>query len=207
MSDLPRNGVTRAARLARLPVGFAGRTALGSGKRLGGQPAELVAQEIQQRTADQVFRVLGELKGGAMKLGQALSIFEAALPPEIAEPYRATLTRLQESAPPLPARTIHKVLAGGPARHRCRTGRAHRRPRSAALRSLARSADQSGRAHRPICRAPPGALPRHRHPEPRAGAAEDPRVGRRDRLSRRRPAAGARRRRRDHQARDRRRGH
>ena len=104
--------VTRAARLARLPVGFAGRTALGTGKRLGGRPAELVTQEIQQRTADQVFRVLGELKGGAMKLGQALSVFEAALPPEIAEPYRATLTRLQESAPPLPARTIHKVLAG-----------------------------------------------------------------------------------------------
>jgi HSP20 family molecular chaperone IbpA len=47
-----------------------------------------------------------------MKLGQALSIFEAALPPEIAGPYRATLARLQESAPPLPARTIHKVLAG-----------------------------------------------------------------------------------------------
>ena len=112
MSDLPRHGVTRAARLARLPVGFAGRTALGSGKRLGGRPAELVTREIQQRTADQVFRVLGELKGGAMKLGQALSVFEAALPPEIAEPYRATLTRLQESAPPLPAGTIHKVLAG-----------------------------------------------------------------------------------------------
>ena len=112
MSDLPRHGVTRTARLARLPVGFAGRTALGTGRRLGGRPAELVAQEIQQRTAEQVFRVLGELKGGALKLGQALSIFEAALPPEIAEPYRATLTRLQESAPPLPARTIHKVLAG-----------------------------------------------------------------------------------------------
>ena len=75
-------------------------------------PAEVVAQEIQRRTAEQVFRVLGELKGGAMKLGQALSIFEAALPPEIACPYRATLARLQESAPPLPARTIHKVLAG-----------------------------------------------------------------------------------------------
>ena len=112
MSDLPRHGVTRTARLARLPVGFAGRTALGTGKRLGGRPADLVNREIQQRTADQVFRVLGELKGGAMKLGQALSVFEATLPPEIAEPYRATLTRLQESAPPLPALTIHKVLAG-----------------------------------------------------------------------------------------------
>jgi predicted unusual protein kinase regulating ubiquinone biosynthesis (AarF/ABC1/UbiB family) len=46
-----------------------------------------------------------------MKLGQALSIFEAALPPEIAGPYRATLTKLQESAPPLPARSVHQVLA------------------------------------------------------------------------------------------------
>ena len=55
--------------------------------------------------------MLGELKGGAMKFGQALSIFEAALPPEIAEPYRAALTRLQESAPPMPASTVHRVLA------------------------------------------------------------------------------------------------
>ena len=87
-----------------------GRAALGFGKRIGGRSAEIVAQEIQQRTAEQIFRVLGELKGGAMKMGQALSIFEAALPPEIAGPYRATLTKLQESAPPLPARTVHQVL-------------------------------------------------------------------------------------------------
>src|SRR5690348_11349444 len=110
VSDLPRRAVTRTAKLATLPVGLAGRTALGLGKRLGGRPAEIVAQEIQQRTAEQIFKVLGELKGGALKLGQALSIFEAALPPEIAGPYRATLTKLQESAPPLPARTVHQVL-------------------------------------------------------------------------------------------------
>jgi predicted unusual protein kinase regulating ubiquinone biosynthesis (AarF/ABC1/UbiB family) len=111
VNDVPRNPVTRAAKLARLPIGLAGRTAVGVGKRIGGRPAEIVAQEIQQRTADQIFRVLGELKGGAMKFGQALSIFEAALPPEIAGPYRATLTKLQESAPPLPAATVHRVLS------------------------------------------------------------------------------------------------
>jgi predicted unusual protein kinase regulating ubiquinone biosynthesis (AarF/ABC1/UbiB family) len=111
MSDLPRRAVTRSAKLATLPVGLAGRTALGLGKRLGGKPAELVAREIQQRTAEQIFRVLGELKGGALKLGQALSVFEAALPPDLAGPYRATLTRLQESAPPLPVSSVHKVLA------------------------------------------------------------------------------------------------
>ncbi len=111
MTDLPRRAVTRTVKLAALPAGLAGRTVLGLGKRVGGRPAEIVAQEIQQRTAEQIFRVLGELKGGALKLGQALSIFEAALPPELAGPYRATLTRLQDSAPPLPASTVHKVLA------------------------------------------------------------------------------------------------
>ena len=111
VNDVPRNSVTRAAKLAGLPIGLAARTALGVGKRIGGRPAEIVAEEIQQRTAEQIFSVLGELKGGAMKFGQALSIFEAALPAEIAGPYRATLTKLQESAPPLPARTVHQVLA------------------------------------------------------------------------------------------------
>ena len=111
MSDLPRRAVTRTAKLATLPLGFAGRTALGFGKRVGGRPAELVAAEVQARTAEQLFRVLGELKGGAMKFGQALSIFEAALPDELAGPYRATLTKLQDAAPPMPAATVHKVLA------------------------------------------------------------------------------------------------
>ncbi|MEU1393068.1 MULTISPECIES: AarF/UbiB family protein [unclassified Nonomuraea] len=111
MSDLPRRAVTRSAKLATLPLGFAGRAALGLGKRIGGKSAEIVAQEVQQRTAEQIFKVLGELKGGAMKLGQALSIFEAALPPEIVGPYRATFTKLQDAAPPLPVATVHKVLA------------------------------------------------------------------------------------------------
>jgi predicted unusual protein kinase regulating ubiquinone biosynthesis (AarF/ABC1/UbiB family) len=111
MSDLPRRAVTRSARLASLPLGFAGRTAIGLGKRVGGQPAEAVAAEVQRRTAEQLFKVLGELKGGAMKFGQALSVFEAALPEELAGPYRATLVKLQDAAPPMPAATVHGVLA------------------------------------------------------------------------------------------------
>src|SRR3978361_994644 len=114
MSDIPRRAVVRSARLATLPLGIAGRATLGIGKRLGGKPAELVATELQARTAAQMFKVLGELKGGAMKFGQALSVFEAALPEEIAAPYRAALTKLQEAAPPLPAAVGHSVLAGQP---------------------------------------------------------------------------------------------
>ncbi|MGA5797085.1 ABC1 kinase family protein [Streptomyces cellulosae] len=111
MSDLPRKAVTRTAKLAALPLGFAGRATWGLGKRIVGESAELVGRELQQRTADQLFKVLGELKGGAMKFGQALSVFESALPEEVAGPYRAALTKLQEAAPPMPVRTVHGVLA------------------------------------------------------------------------------------------------
>ncbi|AZP20289.1 ABC1 kinase family protein [Streptomyces aquilus] len=110
MSDLPRKAVTRTAKLAALPLGFAGRATWGLGKRIVGESAEIVGRELQQRTADQLFKVLGELKGGAMKFGQALSVFESALPEEVAGPYRAALTKLQEAAPPMPTRTVHGVL-------------------------------------------------------------------------------------------------
>ena len=87
--------------------------------------------EVQQRTAEQLFRTLGELKGGAMKFGQAMSIFEAALPEELAAPYREQLTRLQDSAPPMPTMTVREILAprarrgleGPPGRARPRAGR------------------------------------------------------------------------------------
>lgn len=111
MSDLPRRAVSRTVRLASLPLGYAGRATVGLGKRIGGSPAERVTTELQQRTADQLFKVLGELKGGAMKFGQVLSVFEAALPENLAGPYREALTRLQDAAPPMPAGTVHQVLA------------------------------------------------------------------------------------------------
>ena len=111
VNEIPRHAVSRTARMASLPVGVAGRATLGLGKRLTGRPADEVKLEFQQRTAEQLFRVLGELKGGAMKLGQALSVFEAAMPESLAAPYRESLTRLQQDAPPLPAATVHKVLA------------------------------------------------------------------------------------------------
>jgi predicted unusual protein kinase regulating ubiquinone biosynthesis (AarF/ABC1/UbiB family) len=110
MADLPRKAVARTARLAGLPLGYAGRQALGVGKRLGGAPAEVVMSEVQARTAAQLFKTLGELKGGAMKFGQALSIFEGALPEEVAAPYRAQLTKLQDAAPPMSAAVVHQQL-------------------------------------------------------------------------------------------------
>lgn len=110
MTELPRKAFSRSARLAALPLGYAGRTAVGFGRRLGGAPADAVLTEVQQRTAEQLFRTLGELKGGAMKFGQALSVFEAALPDELVAPYRENLTRLQDDAPPMPTQTVRDQL-------------------------------------------------------------------------------------------------
>ncbi|THV42198.1 ABC1 kinase family protein [Glycomyces buryatensis] len=97
-------------KLASLPLGLAGRATVGLGKRVTGLADEILGEQAQRRTAEHVFSVLGQLKGGAMKLGQALSIFEAALPEHLAAPYRQALTKLQNSAPPLPAASVHGVL-------------------------------------------------------------------------------------------------
>lgn len=111
MTDLPRRGIARSARLAQVPLGVAGRTARGWGQRLGGRSAEEVTAEQRRRTAEQLFTVLGNLKGGAMKVGQQLSVLEAAFPEDLAEPFRDALTRLQDAAPPMAAETVHEILA------------------------------------------------------------------------------------------------
>ena len=110
MTDITRGQHRRNARLATLPIGMAGRAAAGFGKRMVGKDKDEVNQELLEKAADQLFSVLGELKGGAMKVGQAMSIMEAAIPDEFGEPFREALTKLQAEAPPLPAPKVHKVL-------------------------------------------------------------------------------------------------
>ncbi|MGB9226177.1 ABC1 kinase family protein [Mycobacterium sp.] len=108
--DIKRGRAARNAKLASLPVGMAGRAALGFGKRLTGKSKDEVNAELMEKAANQLFTVLGDLKGGAMKVGQALSVMEAAIPEQFGEPYREALTKLQKDAPPLPANKVHRVL-------------------------------------------------------------------------------------------------
>jgi predicted unusual protein kinase regulating ubiquinone biosynthesis (AarF/ABC1/UbiB family) len=110
VTDIKRGRAARNAKLASLPVSFAGRAALGFGKRLTGMSRDEVNAELMEKAANQLFTVLGELKGGAMKVGQALSVMEAAIPEQFGEPYREALTKLQKDAPPLPAAKVHRVL-------------------------------------------------------------------------------------------------
>ncbi|RBA39486.1 AarF/ABC1/UbiB kinase family protein [Dietzia maris] len=110
MSDLPRTSSRRAARLAGLPLGIAGRAAGSLGRRALGRGDGDLSEELADQAAEQVFAVLGELKGGAMKVGQALSVFEAGMPDKYAEPFREALTKLQAEAPPMPAAEVERVL-------------------------------------------------------------------------------------------------
>ncbi|TWF93309.1 ABC1 kinase family protein [Saccharopolyspora dendranthemae] len=111
MADIPRQAAHRTAKLASLPLGVAGRVAAGWGRRLTGQDAAEINADVAAKTAEQLFAVLGQLKGGAMKFGQALSVFEAAVPDAMAGPYREALTKLQSAAPPMPVSSVHRVLS------------------------------------------------------------------------------------------------
>jgi predicted unusual protein kinase regulating ubiquinone biosynthesis (AarF/ABC1/UbiB family) len=103
---LPAGGLQRAGRLAALPLRHAARTAAAA-TRL----SRVAADQVAARTAEQLFGTLGELKGGAAKLGQAMSVFEAAMPEEVAAPYRSALRRLTDAAPPMPTVTARRVIA------------------------------------------------------------------------------------------------
>ena len=121
---LPTGALRRTSRLAMLPLRRAGRTAAAASRlamlplRRAGRTAAAASRlsraatdQVAARTAEQLFATLGELKGGAAKLGQAMSVFEAALPEEVAAPYRSALRRLTDAAPAMPAEVARRVVA------------------------------------------------------------------------------------------------
>jgi predicted unusual protein kinase regulating ubiquinone biosynthesis (AarF/ABC1/UbiB family) len=103
---MPTSAIGRTGRLLGLPIQHVART-VARGTRLSSATAE----QIAARSAEQVFATLGELKGGPAKLGQALSVFESALPEEVARPYRSALSRLSAATPAMPAAITHRVLS------------------------------------------------------------------------------------------------
>src|SRR6201995_3146127 len=103
---LPTSGLWRTSRLAALPLRHAARTAAAA-RRL----ARATRGQVAARTAEQLFSPLGELKGGAAKLGQAMAVFEAAMPEEVAAPYRSALRRLTDAAPAMPGEVARRIVA------------------------------------------------------------------------------------------------
>src|ERR1700761_2720983 len=103
---VPTGALRRTSRLAGLPLRHAARTAAAA-TRL----SRAATDQVASRTAEQVFATLGELKGGAAKLGQAMSVFGAALPEEVAAPYRSALRRLTDAAPAMPGEVARRIVA------------------------------------------------------------------------------------------------
>lgn len=110
MAEIPQYSITRSARMVSIPAAHAGRRAVGAGKTMLGKDAEEAKLEAQLKTAAQLFKVMGTLKGGAMKFGQVMSVFEASLPEELVKPYRDSLSKLQDSAPPMSTASVHKQM-------------------------------------------------------------------------------------------------
>src|SRR4051812_6703211 len=71
-------------------------------KRLAGAEPPL----LSRASAEKLVAALGELKGAAMKLGQAVSMDADLFTPEV----RSVLARLQNEAPPMPYASVAEVV-------------------------------------------------------------------------------------------------
>ena len=69
------------------------------------------AERRQLQTAEQIFEVLGNMKGAAMKVGQVASFLDTgAFPPEVQERIQQKLAELREAAPRIPFEEMRGVI-------------------------------------------------------------------------------------------------
>ena len=111
--DFPATRLRRSAAIGRLAATEAAKFAATSAANLGRPPNE-AADALGRRqleTAQQMVRVLGGMKGVAMKLGQTLSVVDLSAIPE---PYRDevqhTLATLRDAAPAVRFSEMRRVL-------------------------------------------------------------------------------------------------
>ncbi len=100
----------RTARLLSLPAGTAVLALEGVLRRAAGQDAEQVRSRLRTRNAEHTARVLGDLKGGALKAGQLLSTVEALFPQDPDATWRDALVGLQAGNAALPFAEVEPVL-------------------------------------------------------------------------------------------------
>jgi len=106
-------GVEHAVNVRRLtrsvaPARLAGRAAVRWVRTYlsFGEGRKARRQEFVLRTAEDVTRTMGEMKGAVMKFGQILSMMTGAMPPELT----AQLATLQSNAPPMAFELVRQVF-------------------------------------------------------------------------------------------------
>jgi predicted unusual protein kinase regulating ubiquinone biosynthesis (AarF/ABC1/UbiB family) len=114
MSDnLPTGRWRRAAKVGRLA---GGQTARGYATKAANltrseEGRRDAAARRQMEAAEQIFDVLGQMKGAAMKVGQVASFIDTgAFPPEFRDRIQAKLAELRESAPRVSFARMRKVI-------------------------------------------------------------------------------------------------
>lgn len=100
-----------------LPAGAVADTVQGLVRRAAGQDPEQVRREQREAAAQRTRRILGDMKGGALKAGQLLSTVEMLFPSDPEQTWRETLISLQQNVPALPFADVEPVLVAqlGPA--------------------------------------------------------------------------------------------
>ncbi|MFM7088578.1 MAG: ABC1 kinase family protein [Candidatus Paceibacterota bacterium] len=112
MSDslpLP-SGRSRRKKLESIPKSVIKKSISTATKsRFSGKGSE-IWENFRAETASEIFNILSELRGPALKIGQMLSVLEVGLPEDIAKPYREKFMLLQDSVPPIPFRVVKKII-------------------------------------------------------------------------------------------------
>jgi len=117
MADEPRTPPTsRLSRSARLGGLVAGQSARWVGTRAANvmrspERGDAATGERAAALARELVEKLGQMRGAAMKVGQVLSTIDfTALPEAERENFKQTLAALRDDVPPLPFRSVEKLL-------------------------------------------------------------------------------------------------
>ena len=108
-----RSRLGRASKLGGVAAGHAAR-ALGTRAANLGRSEEASQQAVGRQhleTADRIVKVLGSMKGAAMKIGQTFSVIDVGVvPEEFRDEFQSKLASLQTLAPSVPFKDMRKVI-------------------------------------------------------------------------------------------------
>ena len=102
---------SRFSRFAKMSSLTAGVAARHFGQKVASafrddEQQEKAERESQKKSATQITKTLGEMKGAAMKIGQMMATDPELLPKEMVE----EIQKLQHAAPPMPFSTVKEVV-------------------------------------------------------------------------------------------------
>lgn len=112
--DVRRSRLRRAASMTGAAAGVAAREATARAMLLGGRDSDARrerASRQQLKSAESLVKVLGGMRGAAMKVGQTLSAVDLGLVPEEIRPqFQEILAVLQQDAKPVSFKSIRRVI-------------------------------------------------------------------------------------------------